>query len=765
MKKYQYTAIASLFVVMVLVVSYLTQMPRLIIEDNIALSEFSTKRALEHITEIAQKPHFIGSDNHDEVANYLIDELKNLGLQPEVQIGNTLTDWGNLVKSKNIIAKIKGTSNNKALLLLSHYDSAPHSSSKGASDDGVGLATILESIRAFKHSKEKHKNDIIIVFSDAEELGLNGAALFVKQHKWTKEIGLVLNFEARGTAGPSYMLMEVTNGNANMVQQFSNANTSYVNSNSLMYSIYKMLPNDTDLTVFRQHRNIPGYNFAFIDNHFNYHTQQDDITHLNTNSLSHQGAYAMPLIKYFSNTNLSNLNSTDDDVYFSIPFAFIHYPFTWNWYLILTSLVGFGIVLFFGFGKRLLSFSEIKLGFKLFSFLLITTGLLSFLGWQLLLLIYPEYKEILQGFTYNGHIYIVAFVFLTIAIAFYVYKKLDTEQTIVNVSIAPITIWLIINIIIAYALPGAGFLAIPIVFSILQLGYYVYHQKSNLVVNLITSIPSLIIICPFIIMFPIGLGLKVLVGSSVLCVFVFGLLLPVFGMFENKKTVSIFLFFMSVASFVGAHYYSNFSPEKAKPNSLNYFLDTDSNKAYWATYDTTLDYWTTDFLGKHPKKAVAVNKFPLFSKYKSVFTYEANAPIKSIAKPTVVFNKDTIIGKFRYLSIKITPNRKVNRYDIFANKNITFYNFRANNTTHLEQKGTVYNRDDQKLISYYVINNEPLFLEFSVKKNAVLDMSLLESSFDLLSNKNFSINKRASWMMPKPFVLNDAVVIVQKIKK
>jgi Zn-dependent M28 family amino/carboxypeptidase len=54
------------------------------------------------------------------------------------------------------------------------------------------------------YDNQKHKNDIII-FSDAEELGLNGAALFVTQHKWAKDIGLVLNFEARGSSGPLYV--------------------------------------------------------------------------------------------------------------------------------------------------------------------------------------------------------------------------------------------------------------------------------------------------------------------------------------------------------------------------------------------------------------------------------------------------------------------------------------------------------------------------------------------------------------------------------
>jgi putative aminopeptidase FrvX len=35
------------------------------------------------------------------------------------------------------------------------------------------------------YTKKAHKNDIIILFSDAEELGLNGA--FATQHNWAKE--------------------------------------------------------------------------------------------------------------------------------------------------------------------------------------------------------------------------------------------------------------------------------------------------------------------------------------------------------------------------------------------------------------------------------------------------------------------------------------------------------------------------------------------------------------------------------------------------
>jgi acetylornithine deacetylase/succinyl-diaminopimelate desuccinylase-like protein len=171
-----------LFILTTLGLLYFTMMPHWTLTDNVPLSEFSTNRAFAQVKTISKQPHFVGSTNHEKVAEYLQQELHKLGLKTTIQEGYTLTDWGNLVQSKNILARIKGTSNSKALLLLSHYDSAPHSYSPGASDAGSGVATILESVRAFLHNKKQPKNDIIILFTDAEELGLNGSALFVTQH-------------------------------------------------------------------------------------------------------------------------------------------------------------------------------------------------------------------------------------------------------------------------------------------------------------------------------------------------------------------------------------------------------------------------------------------------------------------------------------------------------------------------------------------------------------------------------------------------------
>ncbi|MEH6513954.1 MAG: M28 family peptidase, partial [Maribacter arcticus] len=289
------TILTLLVVVLAVYWSFRALLPQYNADNTIVETEFSTDRALVHVKEISKEPHAVGFPAHAKVRSYIVAELQKLGLETSIQEGYTAGDWGNLSKAENILARIKGKESGKALLLLSHYDSNPHSS-LGASDAGSGVATILEGVRAFLKTNPNSKNDIIILISDAEELGLNGADLFVDEHEWLKDVGLVLNFEARGSGGPSYMLMETNRGNSRLISEFITANPEFPVANSLAYSIYKMLPNDTDLTVFREDADIEGFNFAFIDDHFDYHTANDNYERLDRNTLAHQGSYLMPLL-------------------------------------------------------------------------------------------------------------------------------------------------------------------------------------------------------------------------------------------------------------------------------------------------------------------------------------------------------------------------------------------------------------------------------------------------------------------------------------
>lgn len=760
-----YAPIYSLLVLVVLLFGvFYFMMPQSYDETEAPLSGFSTKRALETVKQISKKPHFVGSKNHEVVADYIQKELENLGLETSVQQGFTMTEKGTLVQSKNIIAKIKGSKNSKTLLLLSHYDSAPHSYSKGASDDASGVATILESVRAFLHTKTPHKNDITILFTDAEELGLNGAALFVTQHKLAKEVGLVLNFEARGSSGPSYMLMETNEGNSKMVDAFKAGNADYPVSNSLMYSIYKMLPNDTDLTVFREQGKIQGFNFAFIDSHYNYHTAQDTYQNLDPKTLAHQGSYLFPLLNYFGNADLTDLNSKDDKIYFNVPFSFVSYPFAWIIPMLIVAFGLFFIFVFVGLGKRAMRLDEIIKGFVPLICSIAVAGLITYIGWKILKSVYPQYNDILQGFTYNGHDYIYAFVSQTLAVCFLFYQNDGKRNREMSQMVAPLFVWLLINLGIAFKLQGASFLVIPVIFSTFMLGFFVLTQKSSWFLNCLLAIPTLVILVPFIQMFPIGLGLGILFGSSVLTVLVFTLLLPIFGSFTKKGMWAIAFVIIGIGFFVKAHQDSGYSAQKTKPNSLVYILNADSKKANWATYDTNLDEWTKTYLGKKPKDGKPLNTHKLYSKYGSKYTFMADAPMKDIAKPTIEFLRDTVKGNQHLYKIRIMPNRTVNRYDIFANNAIQINNFKANGVKSVDFESNIASKTSDKVLTYYVVDNIPLEMEFSINKNDNLDLDLIESSFDLLANRTIKMIPRKAGMMPLPFVLTDAVIVKQKIK-
>ena len=86
-------------------------------------------------------------------------------------------------------------------------------------------------------------------------------------------------------------------------------------------------------------------------------------------------------------------------------------------------------------------------------------------------------------------------------------------------------------------------------------------------------------------------------------------------------------------------------------------------------------------------------------------------------------------------------------------------------TSKEETGGFVLTSDKNKtLLQYYLIDNkEILEIELSISKNDPLDLTIYEASYDLLTNPNFSITPRKEIMMPKPFVVNDAIIVKKRI--
>lgn len=725
-------------------------------------AQFSTERALIPLKEISKEPHYITSPAHADVRAYIMEQLKLLGLEPVVQEGYIVnTGWGNAAaidKPKNIIAKIEGTQEGKSLVLMSHYDSALVPS-YGASDAGSGVVTILEGLRAYLASGATPKNDIIILFTDAEEVGLDGAKLFVRNHPWAKNVGLALNFEARGSGGPSNMIVETNGGNAQLIKGFAASNPSFPVASSLMYSIYKMLPNDTDSTILREEGDIDSFFFAFIDDHYDYHTAEDNYENLDRTTLEHQGSYLMPLLTYFADADLASLKAKEDYVYVNFPFVnMISYPFSWVLPMALFALLLFIVIVFYGFRQKVLSAKEVGRGFLAFTIVLIIGGLLGYFGWSLILKSYPQYAEIQHGFTYNGHLYIGFFTALSIAIAFLCYHKIKFDK-LANAFIAPLFYWVIINILIAIYLKGGAYFIIPIYFGLLTLWVLIRQEKPNSFLMLLFAVPAVFIFTPLVQFFPIGLGLSMLVGSTILCILLFGLLLPLVGFYTWKKPLGYIFLLVALGFFIKAHLSSGFSDERKKPNSLVYYQNVDQQEAFWLSYDTLLDDWTQGYLGELPEQASNYVESAAGSKYNTGYSYASKAPVKRISNFKAILKKDTVINNIRSVDLTVIPQRKVNLIRFYADKSLVFKSFHCNSL----QLPLDSIRSNNVLFRYYVSDQDSLNISYSISAKEMVRFNVLEYSYDLMTHPDFTINKRPDNMMPKPFVNTDAIVLKKEI--
>ena len=335
--------------------------PPAALDSNASLNEFSAGRAMKHLASIARTPHPIGAPAHEDTRRYLVQELSTLGLAPEVQEATVVNpNWVSpfiAATVHNVVAMLKGTENSHAILLVAHYDSVP--TGPGAADDGAAVATMLETVRALKTSAPL-KNAVILLFTDAEEFGLLGARAFVEQHPWAKNVGTVLNFDARGNSGPVIMF-ETSPQNGALIREFASA-APYPVATSFSSDVYRILPNNTDFTVF-QNAHLSGLNFANINGFINYHTQLDSVENIDARTVQHQGAYALALLRRFGNLRLP-IPAERNAVYFNtIGSILIHYPTSLSiiWGL-LTALL-FVAVMIAGFRFGRLRVSGILWGF------------------------------------------------------------------------------------------------------------------------------------------------------------------------------------------------------------------------------------------------------------------------------------------------------------------------------------------------------------------------------------------------------------------
>jgi hypothetical protein len=281
-------------------------------------TQFSAARADAVLGRLlgGQKPHPAGSAENAAVRARLLKELADMGVAARTQTGMSCRGdrrWGNVVCADvtNIVAGVSPGSG-RQVLLMAHYDSVP--AGPGAADDGSGVATLLETIRALKARGLTGEHPIVAVFTDGEESGLLGAQYFFSQPLRAKKTGVVINMEARGNTGPSF-LFQTSPGNGPLLDLYARSLTHYTTS-SLYGEIYKYLPNDTDLTPALA-AGVAGLNFAFIGDVAQYHTPLDRRENIPPATWQSHGENALEMADALSRAGLEQLKG-EDEIYLDV---------------------------------------------------------------------------------------------------------------------------------------------------------------------------------------------------------------------------------------------------------------------------------------------------------------------------------------------------------------------------------------------------------------------------------------------------------------
>ncbi|HMA48454.1 MAG TPA: M20/M25/M40 family metallo-hydrolase [Magnetospirillaceae bacterium] len=133
-----------------------------------------------------------------------------------------------IVESRNVLAKIKGTKRpDETVMFGAHWDAygvgAPDATGatirRGAIDDGMGVAAVLEAARAFATAKKKPDRTVVFALWTAEERGLIGSETYAAHPPVSMaKTAANLTFDVLQTAGPAHDLVLVGAGQDTLEQ-------------------------------------------------------------------------------------------------------------------------------------------------------------------------------------------------------------------------------------------------------------------------------------------------------------------------------------------------------------------------------------------------------------------------------------------------------------------------------------------------------------------------------------------------------------------
>jgi hypothetical protein len=616
---------------------------------SISASQFSAGRAREVLRRLVGDgiPHPTGSAANDVVRGRVVAELTALGYVPQVQTGFSCDEYGTCATVKNVLARLDGREPGVSVLLASHYDSVP--AGPGASDDGVGTATVLEIARVLK-TIPAPRHSVIFLIDDGEEAGLLGARVFVDRNPWAKEVRAAVNVEARGTSGPSVMF-ETGSANEWVVRLYAQS-VSRPATSSIFYQAYKQLPNDTDFTVFKA-AGYQGANFAFIGDEPHYHTPLDNFENANAASLQHQGDNALPMVVALANTDLANPPQSEA-VFFSV---FERWMIWWPANRTLPVAIAAALLLLLQIGwltsKNRLGPTALVWGLVGWLVMFAGTGALA-LGLQRMLRVAGAMPV---NWVAHPSALKVAFWSLALAVVVCVALALARRAGFWGLWAGVWTWWALLAVLIAWLAHGFAFLLLvpSCVAGLTALPFSLRRNETGGGAWLAAALPLAVAgILGFdhAILLYAALGVRILAGIAVVVALLLTPLAPILADLRESRgllriAVPGFAIVLTLAAAFAAIIVPAYSAKAPEHVNIQYRMDGDSSKSQWVVHTAS---------GRLPEAIrVATNfhrvdggSFP----FDTAPAFLANAPHLDLAAPTFTILESTEVGgrrKYRAL--------------------------------------------------------------------------------------------------------------------
>lgn len=670
--------LVPLFAICLVTLLVLAQMiPPSVVPASAPSTVFSAARAYEHLKTIARAPHPTGSSENAQVRQYLFNQLSSLGLQVETQtstgVYNDTGKWGVSgplgfeatpdtwsiagATVHNIVARIPGTASTGTVVQSAHYDSVPFG--PGASDDGAGVAAIVETARALRAGPPL-RNDVVLLLTDGEEIGLMGSQAFVKNHPWMADVALVLNLEARGSSGVTLMY-ETSPNNSWLISEYARAAKGPV-TGSVATDVWRLMPNSSDLTTFLQ-AGKQGMNFAYSENWTDYHTTHDSLGDLDVRSLQHHGDNLLALAQHFGNLDLTS-NSGEDAIFFSLlRFAVVQYPRGWALPLMVIATAAFIILYGWGLWRRRLTLRGLAAGVLVVLLSMGAAALAATLAVQGLDLLKGGNLKVGMGGTYDVEQYELGLLAVYLALTATIYTIFQRRARPGELAAGALLFWLVLTIGSTLFLPGASYLFLwPLLAGLIVLGLVLTITEP------LTAFQQFLILVPVIaglILFGTAIylvqrmfGVGIYPVGGVMSVLLMALAFPYLDLSALPRA-SVWAAGTAIAGIlllVWGGFTTGYNTENPRQNFLFYSMNVDTRKASWVAdtkqpEDATLSPW----LGPAPINGIMKDFFP--GPWEE-HVRTNNAPVLNEPGPEMTILEDKTEAGVRSLQLRLRSPRK-----------------------------------------------------------------------------------------------------------